>query len=131
MPVYQVYYARRPTYFASGQLGTPLLTVSRLQETHVHLTTIQAEGRSDAWLKMQGENWSPHGEARPLIEMLDLTHTSMSVGDVLRDEDGVYWECLDTSTTLSAGLGWRRVEGDTAEATLEEAADVLHEKAAR
>ena len=103
MPVYQVYYARRPTYFASGQLGTPLLTVSRLQETHVHLTTIQAEGRSDAWLKMQGENWSPHGEARPLIEMLDLTHTSMSVGDVLRDEDGVYWECLDTSTTLSAG----------------------------
>ena len=131
MPVYQVYYARRPTYIASGQLGTSLLTVSRLQETHVHLTTIQAEHRADAWLQMQGENWSPHGEARPLIEMLDLTHTSMSVGDVLRDEDGVYWECLDTSTTLSAGLGWRRVEGDTAEATLEEAADVLHEKAAR
>ena len=131
MPVYQVYYARRPTYFASGQLGTPLLTVSRLPDTHVHLTTIQAQNRADAWLQMQGENWSPHGEARPLIEMLDLTHTSMSVGDVLRDEDGVYWECLDTSTTLSAGLGWRRVEGDTAEATLEEAADVLHEKAAR
>jgi hypothetical protein len=107
MHTYQVYYARRPTYFASGQLGTPLLTVSRLQETHVHLTTVEAEGRSDAWLKMQGENWSPHGEARPLIEMLDLTHTSMSVGDVLRDEEGVYWECID--------LGWRCMEDDNHE----------------
>ncbi len=123
MPVYQVYYARRPTYVASGQLGTPLLAVSRLQDTHVHLTTIQAQNRADAWLQMQGENWSPHGEARPLIEMLDLTHTSMSVGDVLRDEDGVYWECLD--------LGWRAVEDDAAGNAAEEANHVLHEKAAR
>ncbi|HNS49858.1 MAG TPA: hypothetical protein PKO09_01615 [Anaerolineae bacterium] len=128
MPVYQVYYARRPTYVASGQLGTPLLTVSRLQHTHVHLTTIQAQNRADAWLQMQGENWSPHGEARPLIEMLDLTHTSMSVGDVLRDEAGVYWECLD--------LGWRAVEDDAAGNAAagnaaKEADDVLHEKAAR
>ena len=109
MPTYQVYYARRPTYVASGQLGTPLLTVSRMQETHVHLTTIQAEDRSDAWLKMQGENWSPHGEARPLIEALGLTHTSMSVGDVLLEEDGSYWECMD--------LGWRQIENDTEEET--------------
>ena len=29
----------------------------------------------------------------------------MSVGDVIRDEDGTYWECLD--------LGWRPVEDDT------------------
>ena len=104
MPTYQVYYARRPTYFASGRLGTPLLTIPRLRHSHVRVTTIEADSRAEAWLKMQGENWSPHGEARPLIEYLGLTHTSMSVGDVLRDEQGVYWECLD--------LGWRRVEGD-------------------
>ncbi|MBN1658003.1 MAG: hypothetical protein JXA93_06350 [Anaerolineae bacterium] len=112
MPTFEIYYARQPTYFASGLLGTPLLTVSHMKETHAHLATIQAKGRSDAWLKMQGENWSPHGEARPLIERLDLTHISMSVGDVLRDEDGVYWECIDPSTTLRASLGWRRVEDD-------------------
>jgi hypothetical protein len=102
MPRYQVYYARRPTYHPSGQLGTPLLTVSGLQHSHVLLSTIEANNRGDAWLRMQGENWSPHGEARPLIERLGLAHTSMSVGDVLCDEEGVYWECLD--------LGWRRIE---------------------
>jgi len=116
MPTYQVYYARRPTYFASGRLGTPLLTIPRLRHSHVRVTTIEADSRAEAWLKMQGENWSPHGEARPLIEYLGLTHTSMSVGDVLRDEEGVYWECLD--------LGWRRVEGDS-----EGEGRVVHEEA--
>lgn len=100
------------------------MTVPRLGHTHVRVTTIEAKGKAEAWLKMQGENWSAHGEARPLIEHLELTHTSMSVGDVLRDEEGEYWECLDTSTTLSAGLGWRRVEGDS-----EGEGHVLHEKA--
>ena len=117
MPTYQVYYARRPTYFASGQLGTPLLTVPRLRHSHVRVTTIEADSRAEAWLKMQGENWSPHGEARPLIERLGLTHTSMSVGDVLCDEEGEYWECLD--------LRWRRIEDGN-----EEEDHVLHEKAA-
>ena len=116
MPQYQVYYARRPTYRPSGQMGTPLLTVSGLQHSHVLLAAVEADGRGDAWLRMQADNWSPHGEARPLIERLGLTHTSMSVGDVLRDEKGAYWECLD--------LGWRRVEGDS-----EGESRVLHEKA--
>ena len=116
MPQYQIYYVRRPTYHPSGQLGTPLLTVPRLGHTHVRLTTIEADSRAEAWLKMQGENWSPRGEARPLIEHLGLTHTSMSVGDVLRDEEGGYWECLD--------LGWRRLDNGT-----EEGDHVLHEKA--
>lgn len=31
----------------------------------------------------QGEIWSPYGEARDLINALGLTHTSMSVGDVI------------------------------------------------
>ena len=104
MPRFQAYYARRPTYHASGQFGTPLLTVQRLRHTHVRVTTVEADNRADAWLKMQGENWSPHGEARSLIERLGLSHTSMSVGDVLQDEEGEYWECLD--------LGWRRLEDD-------------------
>ena len=117
MPKFQVYYARRPTYHASGQFGTPLLTVHRLRHSHVRVTTIEADGRAEAWLKMQGENWSPHGEAGPLIEHLGLTHTSMSVGDVLRDEEGVYWECLE--------LGWRRIDDGT-----EREGRVLHEKAA-
>jgi hypothetical protein len=54
---------------------------------------------------MQAENWSPNGEARPLLKRLGLTHTSMSVGDVIRDEEGTYWECMD--------LGWRALDDDT------------------
>jgi hypothetical protein len=116
MPQYQVYYARRPTYHPNGQLGTPLLTVSGLQHSHVLLAAVEAESKGDAWLRMQAESWSPHGEARPIIERLGLTRTSMSVGDVLRDEEGVYWECLD--------LGWRRLDYGTREND-----HVLHEKA--
>jgi hypothetical protein len=37
---------------------------------------------------MQAESWSPNGEARPLIIQKDLTHTSMSMGDVIVDEAG-------------------------------------------
>jgi hypothetical protein len=102
MPTYQIFYARRPTFHPSGQFGTPLLTTTALRSTHAHLYEVQADSLDDAWRQMQGESWSPNGEARPILKRLGLSHTSMSVGDVVRDEDGTYWECLD--------LGWRLVE---------------------
>jgi hypothetical protein len=105
MPTYQVYYARRPSFHPSGQFGTPLLTVSALSRSHVRLGEVEGTNLDDVWRRMQGENWSPHGEAWGLIQSLGLGHTSMSVGDVLRDEAGVYWECLHHS--------WRPVEDDT------------------
>lgn len=36
---------------------------------------------------MQGETWSPEGEARSLIEAVGLRHTSMSVGDCIDEPD--------------------------------------------
>jgi hypothetical protein len=105
MPTYQVFYARQPTFYPSGVLGTPRIATADLQATHIHLCNIEVGNLDDAWQHMQAEQWSPNGEARPLIERLGLRHTSMSVGDVIRDEGGTYWECLD--------LGWRRVEDET------------------
>ena len=105
MPKYQVYYARRPTFHPSGQFGTPLLTISALAQSHVRLGEVEGKDLDDAWRRMQGENWSPRGEARGLIQSLGLSHTSMSVGDVLRDEAGIYWECLDH--------GWKPLTADT------------------
>ena len=99
MPRYEVYYARRPTFHPSGEFGTPRLTAAVLPSSHVHLCEIEAASLSDAFWRMQGENWSPNGEARELLQSLGLSHTSMSVGDVLQDEEGIYWECLDR--------GWR------------------------
>ena len=43
---------------------------------------IEAESLDEVFSKMQGEIWSPNGEAKPLIKALELSHTSMSVGDV-------------------------------------------------
>jgi hypothetical protein len=36
---------------------------------------------------MQAENWSPNGEMRDFIRILGLSHTSMSVGDVIYSEE--------------------------------------------
>jgi hypothetical protein len=36
-----------------------------------------------------------------LIASLGLYHTSMSIGDVVQDDDGVHWMCAD--------LGWQRL----------------------
>ena len=105
MPRYQILYARRPTFHASGEIGTARLTVTEMQSTHVRLCEVEADSLDDAWRQMQAEIWSPNGEARGIIQSLGLTHTSMSVGDVIRDEEGTCWECLD--------LGWRAVEDDT------------------
>jgi hypothetical protein len=101
MPRYQVYYARTPTFHPSGQLGTPVLTGSALAHSHACLGEIEAASLDDAFWQMQGEIWSPHGEAREVIQFLGLGHTSMSVADVLEDEDGICWECLEQ--------GWRRL----------------------
>jgi hypothetical protein len=60
-----------------------------LDKTHILLKEVEVDsGRSvehqleKLWVGMQGEVWSPNGEARPLIRSKGLQHTSMSVGDV-------------------------------------------------
>jgi hypothetical protein len=104
MPRYHVYYARRPTFHPSGEHGTPPLTGTALCLSHAWLFEIEAVSLDDAFRRMQGENWSPQGEARELLQALGLNHTSMSVGDVLRDQEGTCWECLDQ--------GWRPLAAD-------------------
>ena len=107
MPTYQIFYARQPIFHPSGSFGSPHLTTTTIQSSHVRLCEVEADSLDDAWRQMQAEHWSPNGEARPLLERLGLSHTSMSVGDVIQDEDGTYWECLD--------LGWRAIKHDTKE----------------
>lgn len=49
------------------------------------------------YYRMQGEIWSPHGEMRDFIRACGLSHTSMSVGDV------VYSEAEDEFYSVSSG----------------------------
>ena len=85
---YRIYYAMDPVF-----LPDPGLKRSNLGETHVWLMDLEAEGLEDVFKKMQGEKWSPNGEARQLILSKGLSHTSMSVGDVVYDvEADKYFE---------------------------------------
>ena len=85
---YEIWYARSWIGFGSG-----MYTVCGLEKTHVMVCTLDALDLGDAFRRMQGEVWSPNGEARELIERLGLTHTSMSAGDVIYDGQ-IYWLCL-------------------------------------
>jgi hypothetical protein len=59
------------------------VTQATLQDTHVKIGTIAETNPEKVYGMMQGENWSPEGEARELISKSGSGHTSMSVGDVL------------------------------------------------
>lgn len=52
------------------------------KKTHVLVGYVTDAEKEELFDALQGENWSPNGEARDLVKSLS-THTSMSVGDVL------------------------------------------------
>lgn len=87
---YRVLYARDPMSVLDRE---PLPTEGDLLATHVFVRAIQATCLDEVYWLMQGEQWSPNGEARPLIERLDLGHTSLSIGDVVQAPDGRYYIC--------------------------------------
>lgn len=99
---FEVWYMK-PSFFRDGIFGK-LPDHTKLEDTHVmvkSLTTtgdLPFEGLSQVMHEMQGEVWSPNGEARDLIRSLGLEHTSMSVGDVAIDESGYVW--------LARPAGW-------------------------
>jgi hypothetical protein len=69
--------------------------------THVFVRELEANTKDDVFRMMQGEYWSPDPETRAKIERLGL-HTSLSVGDVVEDEEGRCWLCMP--------FGWREID---------------------
>jgi hypothetical protein len=90
----------RPSFFRNGLMGFDWLKendllplpnyVGNVERTHVCIGSISVDDPEDAYELMQGERWSPHGEARPLIEAHGLKHTSMSMGDIVQ-KDNAFW----------------------------------------
>jgi len=98
---YRVWYMK-PGFFRDGMMGFDWLDGSGklpdpadLGKTHVELKTVEASDLEQVFYQMQGEVWSPRGEARGLIASKGLQHTSMSVGDV-----AVYSETLADGRTV-------------------------------
>jgi len=80
---FHVYY-QKPEFFGDFTFSDNL-SGSKIDDTHIFLKFVLANNLEDVFKKMQGENWSPNGEARKLIIEKGLEHTSMSVGDVVYD----------------------------------------------
>jgi hypothetical protein len=63
--------------------GVEMPTKRNLKDTHGFLGRIKESNLNDIFRMMQGEMWSPEGQANQLIRRSGLVHTSMSVGDIV------------------------------------------------
>ncbi len=80
----------RPEFFRDATMGVDWLkkkglmpTPATLSQTHVCIGMVKETYLEAVFRMMQGENWSPNGEARNYIRARGLGHTSMSVGDIV------------------------------------------------
>lgn len=67
-----------------GKLPDP----DNLEKTHVLLGKVAPAALGHLYNYLQGDNWSPGGEARTLIRSKGLAHTSMCVGDIVKIPTG-------------------------------------------
>ena len=101
---YQVWYMK-PDWFRQG-ICFAKPDPMNLAKTHVLLRELSLfsdkPSLGEVYHRMQGEIWSPNGEARSLIEEKGLQHTSMSVGDVIVDDDS-------GEVFLVANIGFKKI----------------------
>jgi len=99
---YNVWMRRDHDYPLAWLKADDRTSITNMKRTHECVLSILAVNLGHAFTIMQGENWSPEGEARDLIRYHGLQHTSMSVGDILHDQEAdKYWQC--------DGSGWVEV----------------------
>lgn len=91
---------QRPEVFGKFAFDQSGLNPNKLEETHVLLGEVAEYKLEKLFELLQGENWSPNGEARELIRSKGLAHTSMSVGDVVQERDATY---------VCASVGWKQL----------------------
>ena len=72
--------------------GDDAETVMRenISKSHVCIGSIKGGDLEEIFNVMQGENWSPNGEARDVICSSGADHTSMSCGVIVETNDGFY-----------------------------------------
>jgi hypothetical protein len=102
MAKFRIYYPARNMIKTIGFLfDGDGVTAENLRDTHRMVCILESPSLEQCFDLMQGENWSPNGEAWDLIEALGVTHTSMSVGDVAVDEND--------NAHLVMGMGWKNM----------------------
>ena len=108
---FNIYYRRRPTFRPNPAfMESDAIMDDILSRRYVKV--VHFWGKKDLTLEnifflMQGEVWSPEGEARELIGLIGLHHTSMSVGDLIENStnDAMIYEVAGIGfNNLSCGL---------------------------
>lgn len=90
---FRIFYLKDPGYHTANLFNLaadappPEIDLSE----YIEIGRVIAGSKGKAWEKMQGEVWSPNGEAVPVIRALELVHTSMSIGDMIMDRHGEIW----------------------------------------
>ena len=64
-----------------------------LKRDYILLGKIKSKNLDEIYWVMQGEVWSPEGQANNLIKKLGLSHTSMMVGDCIVMDGKTYMVC--------------------------------------
>ena len=77
--------------FVVDKMGMEPPSSKNIDKTHTLVGSIRERDLNSTYSMMQGEAWSPNGEARNLIGNLGLEHTSMSVGDVLEIDGDLFF----------------------------------------
>jgi len=54
-----------------------------LEKTHIKVGTVNSTDQREVFAAMQGDQWSPNGEAKRMISQMGLGHISMGPGDVI------------------------------------------------
>lgn len=67
--------------------------VDNPKATHVRIAQVAGNELEWLYVVLQGEHWSPNGEANNFLHSVGATHTSLSCGDVLVI-DGVAYVCM-------------------------------------
>jgi hypothetical protein len=89
---YEIWYSREE-FFRDASMGYEWLwernlepkTQADLEKNWVKLGTMMPAKLEDIFYHLQGEKWSPNGEAYDFIGNSGSAHTSMSVGDIIKD----------------------------------------------
>lgn len=114
----------KPEYFRDFNMGWKFLirhhgeTTGKLkfseipQKSHILLGKIKEKNPGNIFRMMQGEIWSPYGEANNLIRKKGLHHTSMSVGDIIKVGNKILMVDMsgfkDISKIVKAKEQWRK-----------------------
>lgn len=86
MANFSIFYRNEPNFCENNLLNSSAPWHEKREyilDNYTQLGSYSAEDLNEVYDHYQAENWSPNGEARGLISSLGLTHTSMSVGDLI------------------------------------------------